>query len=92
VASIFGKWARFYPASFGLRRGIGTRHSHLSSSAANCAGDNAIRLVVLVEGHANCPCSSRLVSKHRPTPPISTRGHGANLVAGVAAQSPGDSD
>ncbi|HKB55202.1 MAG TPA: hypothetical protein VKD22_14495, partial [Ramlibacter sp.] len=59
---------RIYPASSGLPRGTGARHSHPSSSAANCADDSAIRPVVCVDGQANWPCSSRLLSMHSPTP------------------------
>jgi len=59
---------RCYPASSGLRRGSGARHSQPSSSAANCAVDKAMHPVVVVVGQTNWPCSSRLVSRHRPTP------------------------
>ena len=59
---------RCYPASSGLRRGTGARHSQPSSSAANCGVDKAMQPVVVVVGQANCPCSSFFVSRHRPTP------------------------
>ncbi len=58
----------FYPASSGLRRGAGARHSQPSSSAASCAADSAILPVVVAEGQTNWPCSSRFVSRHRPIP------------------------
>jgi hypothetical protein len=61
-------YKQIYPASSGRRRATGARHSHPSSNAASCADDNAIRPVVCVDGQANWPCSSRLLSMHSPTP------------------------
>ena len=60
--------ASFIPPVPACGAATGARHSHPSSSATNCAEDSAIRPVVLADGQANWPCSSRFVSMHSPIP------------------------
>jgi hypothetical protein len=56
-----------YPVNSGRRSGTGASYSHPAGRAASCGGKSAIQLGEVADDQMNWPCSSRLVSMHKPT-------------------------